>query len=88
MSKGSWLGLRGRAPQVPTHPRAWPGHLRHLRHLTLGLTLDLVNDPSEPPLHLPTFQPVLPPDEDEVEEQQEEQRRGVHQLHPVAGRKG
>lgn len=64
------------------------GIFPHLTRLTLGLALDLVNDPSEPPLHLPTFQPVLPPDEDEVEEQQEEQRRGVHQLHPVAGRKG
>lgn len=54
---------------------------------TLGLTLDLVNDPSEPPLYLPTFQPILPPDEDEVEKQEEEERRGVHQFHPVAGGK-
>jgi hypothetical protein len=35
-----------------------------------GLTLDLVNDPSEPALHFLALQPILPPDEDEVEKQQ------------------
>ena len=57
-----------------------------LARVTLGLTLDLVNDPSEPPLYLPALQPILPPDEDEVEKEQEAQRRGAHQLGPVAGR--
>lgn len=61
--------------------------LPHPARLSLGLTLDLINDPSEPPLYLPTLQPILPPDEDKVEKQQEEQRRGVHQLHPMAGGK-
>lgn len=63
------------------------GILPHPTRPPLGLTLDLVNDPSESPFYLPTLQPILPPDEDKVEEQQEEQCGGVHQLHPVAARK-
>lgn len=66
---GSWRGLRRRARRADTSQ----GTLSHPACLTLGLTLDLVNDPSEPPLYLPTLQPILPPDEDEVEKQQEEQ---------------
>lgn len=47
----------------------------------------MVDDPSESPLYLPTLQLILPPNEDQVENEQEEQRRGIHQLHPVAGGK-
>lgn len=53
----------------------------------LLFTSDLVDDPLEPPLHLPALEPVLAPDEEEVEDQQEEESAGVHQLHTLAGRK-
>lgn len=56
--------------------------------LTLGLTLDLVNDPPEPAFHLLALQPILPPNEDEIKKQQQEQGRGIYQLHSMAGVEG
>lgn len=56
--------------------------------LTLGITLDLVNDPPEPAFHLLALQPILPPDKDEIQKQQQEQGRGIYQLHSMAGVEG
>lgn len=39
--------------------------------LTPGFTLNLVDDPPKPALHLSALQPILPPNEDQIEKQQQ-----------------
>lgn len=65
-------GLPGGPQEKSAGTHTSQGILSHPACLSLGLTLDLINDPSEPPFYLPTLQPILPPNEDKVEKQQEE----------------